>query len=147
MGKKTIFGFSILFAVVVGNGILTTRLGGLTYSRFTWEAYAQVYGPTPTPTASPSPSPSPTATPVGLGDPCTSLSDCSTGLFCADGVCCDAACQGEGQRCNVPSNLGHCETRPVAVPITLPYAAILALVLMAVGAVSVGRIWGRSDRS
>lgn len=140
MGKKAFLGFGILFVVVVGNGILTSRMGGQTYGRFTWEAYAQAYAPTPTP------SPSPTPTPVGVGDPCTVPSDCATG-FCVDRVCCDTACQAAGQRCDVASDPGHCQTRPVAVPLTLPYAAILALVLMAVGAVSVGRIWGSSDRS
>jgi len=70
MGTKTIFGLGILFVVVVGNGVLTARLGGLTYSRFTWEAYAQVYG-----------------TPIPLGDPCTSSQECADGGVCRSGKC------------------------------------------------------------
>src|SRR5579862_4430786 len=172
MGKKAILGFGILLSVVVGNGILTAKLGGLSYSRFTWEAYAQiVYNPSPTPTftptptatatftptstptptpsASPSPTPTPTPSPsptptptVGFpdGDPCTTAAQCSS-QHCTDGLCCNIACQGPSQRCNVPSDPGRCQTLPAAVPtVTLPYAAILALVLLAIGAVSVGRL-------
>jgi len=174
MGKKAILGFGILVVAVVCNGIMTAKLGGLTYSRFTWEAYAQsVYVPTPTftPTDTPTPTSTPTQTPTStptdtptqtptgtptrtptttpglpVGDPCTNPSDCATHL-CVDSVCCDSVCSAPSQRCNLPSDPGHCHTEPAAVPITMPYAAILALVLMAIGAVSVGRIWGKDERS
>jgi len=44
-----------------------------------------------------------------LGVACSTASDCDSDL-CSDGVCCDAACSGQCQACNVPGKLGVCTT-------------------------------------
>ncbi len=41
------------------------------------------------------------------GSACTDPNQCANG-FCIDGVCCDAACGGQCQACDVPSALGKC---------------------------------------
>lgn len=80
---------------------------------------------------SPRPTPSTTATPTGggggngtptptrvlkeLGTPCISGPECRS-TFCPseDLVCCDQACNGANQRCDLPTQAGHC------LPINLP---------------------------
>lgn len=43
------------------------------------------------------------------GDPCgTGAAQCGAGLACVDGVCCDDACDGACERCNVPGSVGQC---------------------------------------
>lgn len=42
---------------------------------------------------------------------CNRNEECKSG-FCSDQVCCDEACDGQCQACNVPGNSGHC------VPVT-----------------------------
>ncbi|APR76693.1 Tetratricopeptide TPR_2 repeat protein [Minicystis rosea] len=46
------------------------------------------------------------------GQPCTTAAQCGTG-FCVDGVCCNNACNGTCQSCNVPGHLGSCFFVPV----------------------------------
>jgi hypothetical protein len=41
------------------------------------------------------------------GRPCTLASQCISG-FCVDGVCCNLACTGQCEACNVASNQGKC---------------------------------------
>jgi len=41
------------------------------------------------------------------GEQCTEGQECQSG-FCADGVCCNAACQGQCEACNVEPNAGSC---------------------------------------
>jgi hypothetical protein len=36
--------------------------------------------------------------------------ECAPGLTCADGVCCDAACTGQCQACDLPGKAGTCST-------------------------------------
>jgi hypothetical protein len=47
------------------------------------------------------------------GDPCTSATFCPSGL-CVDGVCCDRACDGQCEACDVAGHLGVCT--PVSGP-------------------------------
>ena len=44
---------------------------------------------------------------LAVGEPCTSASDCLTGV-CADKVCCDRACDGLCVACNQPGSVGSC---------------------------------------
>ncbi len=41
------------------------------------------------------------------GSMCTTDADCATG-HCADGVCCDTACNGQCEACDVPGSAGTC---------------------------------------
>jgi hypothetical protein len=43
-----------------------------------------------------------------LGQTCAATSDCLTGDFCVDGVCCGASLCGLCQACNVPGKAGSC---------------------------------------
>ncbi len=47
----------------------------------------------------------------GLGDACQGTQQCHSG-FCADGVCCNSACDGECSGCNEPGFAGACSPRP-----------------------------------
>jgi hypothetical protein len=62
--------------------------------------------PTPTPTDTPSSTPTSTSR-IPLGGDCVAPAECST-EFCVDGVCCDSACGGELERCNLPGQRGTC---------------------------------------
>nr|MDQ3033265.1 hypothetical protein [Myxococcota bacterium] len=42
-----------------------------------------------------------------VGTPCATGSECLSGL-CADGVCCDRACEGQCEACDLPSSAGTC---------------------------------------
>lgn len=43
------------------------------------------------------------------GDPCGSgMAQCAPGLTCVDGVCCNEACNGTCERCNLPGSVGQC---------------------------------------
>lgn len=44
---------------------------------------------------------------VVAGSPCSTGSQCLSG-FCADAVCCNAACTGQCEACNVAPNVGTC---------------------------------------
>src|SRR5205814_5798241 len=46
-----------------------------------------------------------------LGNGCRDASECDSG-FCADGVCCNLACNGACVTCNQPGKMGECQ--PVA---------------------------------
>jgi hypothetical protein len=47
-----------------------------------------------------------------LGAKCASTSECSAGQTCADGVCCESACDGVCESCNQPGAAGHCNPIP-----------------------------------
>lgn len=83
--------------------------------------------PTNTPTRTPSATPSttPTLTPVPQGGSCSSDGQCQTG-FCADGVCCNQACSGEGQHCNA---LGLC-VPAAAAPVVSDWGWLLVIVVL-----------------
>lgn len=53
----------------------------------------------------------------GLGAMCTGGSEC-TSTFCTDHVCCNVACGGQCQACNLTGNVGHCATVPSGQPVT-----------------------------
>ncbi len=46
------------------------------------------------------------------GGACSATSECVSGLVCVDGVCCDQACSGQCQACNLPGSLGTCAPVP-----------------------------------
>jgi choice-of-anchor A domain-containing protein len=50
----------------------------------------------------------------GKGASCSRPSQCDKGL-CVDGVCCDTACEGECDACNLPGSLGTCSPAPSTV--------------------------------
>jgi hypothetical protein len=47
-----------------------------------------------------------------LGQPCTVASECKSG-HCADLVCCESACSGTCEKCNLPNRAGFCDPVPV----------------------------------
>lgn len=49
--------------------------------------------------------------PGSNGEVCADGSDCASG-FCADGVCCESACDGLCESCALPSAAGSCEPIP-----------------------------------
>ena len=49
-----------------------------------------------------------------LGVGCSTGSGCASGI-CKDGVCCESACGGTCEKCNLAGRAGHCD----AIPITL----------------------------
>lgn len=83
--------------------------------------------PVPTPTATP-PS-TPTTTPRSIGESCTDPSQCAS-AFCVDGVCCDRACDGPLEQCNLPGRGGTCG-EAAAVPALTPLALLAAVGLLA----------------
>lgn len=48
---------------------------------------------------------------AGNGQACATGPDCQSGT-CADGVCCESACSGKCEACNLPGKLGKCEAVP-----------------------------------
>jgi hypothetical protein len=58
--------------------------------------------------------------PKGLGQSCSTGTDCASG-FCADGVCCDSACGGSCRSCALPASVGTCT--PVASGSRDPHGA------------------------
>jgi hypothetical protein len=51
----------------------------------------------------------------GLGTPCSDVSTCPSG-HCVDGVCCDAACDGQCQACDLEGKVGTCATVSTGPP-------------------------------
>jgi hypothetical protein len=48
----------------------------------------------------------------GPGGFCDEPSDCGAGLFCVDSVCCNSACNGTCQACDLPGSVGTCTNVP-----------------------------------
>ncbi|MCC7537776.1 MAG: hypothetical protein IT379_16250 [Deltaproteobacteria bacterium] len=45
------------------------------------------------------------------GQPCTLDTECASG-FCTDGICCEARCDGECERCDASGRIGFCDAVP-----------------------------------
>lgn len=84
---------------------------------------------TSSPTTTDTPIPTSTPTPQPQGAACTAGTQCVSS-FCADGVCCDRACSGRGERCNAANQPGVCvdETQPAHA--LSPLALVLATALV-----------------
>jgi hypothetical protein len=87
--------------------------------------------PTATPTATPTntPTATPTNTPVPQGGACSIASQCATGS-CADGVCCNTACDQPLQRCNLPGQVGTCASAVAPAPALTPWGLLAAGLLL-----------------
>src|SRR5262249_26026301 len=55
---------------------------------------------------------------LAQGDSCSTSggASCAAGLFCVDGVCCDNACTGQCQACNLTNSVGTCATVTSGLP-------------------------------
>src|SRR5215213_1151228 len=51
----------------------------------------------------------------GNGERCACTDECGSG-FCVDGVCCNSACSGTCQRCDLPGSAGLCGPVPAGMP-------------------------------
>lgn len=50
---------------------------------------------------------------IGPGGYCSKQSDCASNLFCVDSVCCNTACAGTCEACDVTGSVGTCTAIPV----------------------------------
>ncbi|MBK9264310.1 MAG: hypothetical protein IPM54_31475 [Polyangiaceae bacterium] len=46
------------------------------------------------------------------GQKCNVIQDCGSNLFCADGICCNSACDAACEACDLPTSVGTCEFIP-----------------------------------
>ncbi len=92
--------------------------------------------PTLTPTATPTATPTetPTNTPIPDGGECIDPVDCMSGN-CVDDVCCDTACDSEGEACNLAGAEGTCTAAPATMA---PVASNRSLIVAMVGLLAVG---------
>jgi hypothetical protein len=95
----------------------------------TANASLTVLEPTATATPTSTPTVTPTGTPVPQGGACSASSQCATG-FCANAVCCDSACSGPMERCNVPGDVGMCTAVTQPTPALTPWGLLAAAVLL-----------------
>lgn len=67
------------------------------------------------------------------GSSCTTEAECLSG-FCVDGVCCNSACDGEGQQCDLDGVEGQCAATPgpAPAPSTSPRGLALGVGLLLV---------------
>lgn len=147
-------GAVLVGAIVAFNVALVLHLTGLSYGRSEWLAFndsflrAQTPGPTATPTLTPTPTPTrtPTATPTlfAQGASCLDGSECASS-FCADRVCCNQACDQPGQHCNVRGREGTCVAVALAPILSGWWLSAAVLVLLAIGALTIGSFRGRED--
>jgi hypothetical protein len=73
------------------------------------------------------------------GSVCTDASECASG-FCADGVCCNTACDGADEECDLPGQSGTCSGPPAPAPAMGAHALSIAMMLLsAIAAVALRR--------
>lgn len=75
-----------------------------------------------------------TATGVPDGGECADPADCASGN-CVDDVCCESACDGADEACNLPGLEGNCLALSATVPATSSSALAVGLALLALIAV------------
>jgi len=97
---------------------------------------------TSTGTVTHTPTNTPTATPTNTGIPqggaCSTPAECATG-FCADGVCCNTACNPDFGRCDLPGQRGTCAGISPAPALTPRAIAVAAALLLGVAAFALRR--------
>jgi hypothetical protein len=106
-------------ALMLLNAFVVLNYTGLSYEPFSWKAFAQAYPP---------------------GEACTDPGQCDP-MFCVDSVCCDQACTGANQRCDLPGREGECLTiSPAPAPVLSSTGLLIgALLLAAVGTIGLIR--------
>lgn len=104
-GIVTRLGLFRAVILVLLNGMILTHSGLLSYTQFSWQAFAQSYP---------------------LGAECVSPTECLSG-FCADGFCCNEACTAPGEVCNVT---GICRGAAPVPALNGPGQALAVLVLI-----------------
>jgi MYXO-CTERM domain-containing protein len=73
------------------------------------------------------------------GGSCEDPADCESGN-CVDDFCCDTACAGPEQQCNLPGQEGICSSTAAPAPAASPTGLVIGLALLiAVGAVAMLR--------
>jgi hypothetical protein len=123
---------SVLAAIAGGGAIPTTYSASF--------AATPNGAPTPTPTTTPTTTTTATATttqtatstpsPGPNGSACTDPGQCES-TFCVDDVCCDSACTGPAEQCNLPGQTGICASVTAAAPALTPRALTMAIALLA----------------
>ena len=84
---------------------------------------------TPTSTPTSTPTATPTETKVPEGGSCTTPSQCATAL-CVDEVCCDTACDGPAEVCNLQGQEGICTVVTAPAPAASRTGLLIGLVLL-----------------
>ncbi len=66
---------------------------------------------------------------IALGERCVTAAGCASG-FCIDGVCCNTACAGLQEQCNLEGQAGTCTSVAAPAPTLSARAILLALVVL-----------------
>ena len=73
------------------------------------------------------------------GEPCSAIFQCAS-TFCVDGVCCNSACDGPSEACNLPGSVGQCVTAAAPAPVVSGRGVlIIGCLLTAIGLLSLRR--------
>jgi len=116
---------TFLPALMLLNAFVVLNYTGVSYEPFSWKAFAQAYPP---------------------GHLCGDPGECSP-MFCVDGVCCDTACTGANQSCNVPGREGEClSVLPAPAPALSSVGLLIGALLLAVVG-TLGLLRGRRQNS
>lgn len=87
--------------------------------------------PTQTPTITPTTTPTETPTLIPQGGACeANPARCAAGLVCADDVCCDTACDGVTERCDLPGREGSCTEATAEAPAVSASGMTAALAIL-----------------